>query len=969
MMLVIAVSALALPGCSGCRQDPDERLAEKIKREKERQKKKKPKPNFRSPGTAILPGKFPDLKSLTTAELKEMKEIERRAYLRNQFTRLNRTKLGHWVETSTPTIANNFDQKGQINSLLYQGSAPALVPGTEFEFGTTRSFSLVRGRWKYLPSTAYLPANGNSVSANLNVGLSTSNDGLPFYTVPISSSQTMKGFQYHIVVLTSRPQQLRYLQFADSIRISQSRDTIYESPPFYYVVTNQAGNPIPLPRSVLNWTTTAYLIWDDLDPDDLDPDQQQALVDWLHFGGQLILSGPDCLSKLENSFLADYLPAQAEGKTEYGAAAFEDLNENWSVPNRLNAADRRSLLVTDQRKLVGVEFKPHVKANYIAGTGELTIERTIGRGRVVATAFSLTSPTVKSWGSFQSFLNNALLRKPRRKFGSQNETVLFDWVNDSTSMFEPLIGSNVRFISRDLGSSGTSRNFEDEISLRQARKLEDPFSGEPTEITPHNLQRTGGRNTKNTRHYGGFKANSVSGVGGWSDDSAISQAARAGLKSAAGITPPSASLILKMLLVYLLVLVPANWLLFRAIGKVEWAWAAIPIISIAGAITVVKIASLDIGFARSNTQVALLEVHDGYHRGHLSQYSALYTSLSTNYAVELDNASGIALPLGSKNDSSVASNEVERKRLTFNQSLTNRTENLQIQSNSTGLLHAEWFQDLGGDFRLQFSNEKLKAESEPEDTEAEPDSVFDPEEKDFANFSIQNLTALDLTSAGVIARDLEGNYLTGWIGDLTAQNQRVQVTLETSSRADLPKLWAGEAGLVSLRESPQQLMARFKLEDGDRISMPQIREQPLLEKYLPMLEEKAEPFEGSDELSISRNDFLSTIAKEGRNESGSLVGNLLQVVLNNLELGKGEVRLLGVNRNQIGNTRFDPESTQTQSETLIVAHLRHPDLPPAARDVNSILDFTTARTTLTDQAEREAEEDFSDDVFDGTLDE
>ncbi len=934
MLVVLAVGVVSMSGCSGCNQDPDERLADKIKKENERQKKKQPKPNFVSPGTAILPGKYPDLDSKTPEELKELSPAQRAAYFRGQFNRVNRTKLGHWLETSTPTIAHNFNQEGQINSVPMLGAAADKIPGTDFEFATARSFSLVKGQWKYLPSTIYLPQRPQSLSTNMDVALCTSNDGLPLYNVPLTSTQTMLGFQYHMLVLSTRPQQVRYLQFTDSIRIRQSENSTLDTPPLYQVVTNKLGRPIPLPRNVLNWTTTAYLIWDDLDPDDLDPDQQQALIDWLHFGGQLILSGPDCLSKLEASFLADYLPAQSEGKAEIDSASFEPLNKNWSVASRSNPAEKRSLVVTESKPVIGIEFKPHVAASYVTGTGALAIERMIGRGRVVATAFSLASPAVKSWGSFQSFFNNALLRKPRRRFGKTDEVILFDWVNDRSTIYDPLIGSTVRFISRDLSNDGTPVNPTGETELQ---RRDDQMSGEQPPLKLGS-KTTLERNKNDTRHYGGFKANPRSGVGGWSDSSAVADAARSGLQSAARITPPSADLILKMLGVYLLILVPANWLLFRAIGKVEWAWAAVPLIAIAGAITVVKVASLDIGFVRSNTQVSLLEIHDGYHRGHLSQYSALYTSLSTNYAIQLDNATGIALPLNLNKKSRPT---VTPRRLWLQQSLTNRTENFQIQSNSTGLLHAEWMQDVGGSFRIQSRSPK----------------------PDFENLKLQNTTTIDLGLTGVIARDAEGNYFGGWIGDFNSADA-IDVRMKRTKKIDLPQLWAKESGLINtLPSAPEEFLARLDIDGNNRIPMDQIESSPMLKPYLPAIQAQSELNTATHESSIARSQFLTILGEAKLNETESLVGKVLSAVLKNLELGKGEIRMLGVCEKQIGDTRFDPESTQTIGHTVVVAHLRQPDLPPAQRDVNSILDFTKTRSNI------DQDNDFSDESFDATLEE
>ena len=42
--------------------------------------------------------------------------------------------------------------------------------------------------------------------------------------------------------------------------------------------------------------------------------QQQALLDWLHWGGQLIISGPSSLDKLKGSFLAPYLPGEVDAR-------------------------------------------------------------------------------------------------------------------------------------------------------------------------------------------------------------------------------------------------------------------------------------------------------------------------------------------------------------------------------------------------------------------------------------------------------------------------------------------------------------------------------------------------------------------------------------------------------------------------------------------------------------------------------
>ena len=73
-----------------------------------------------------------------------------------------------------------------------------------------------------------------------------------------------------------------------------------------------------LPAHANQWTSIACVLWDDASPAALEPAQQQAMLDWLHWGGQLILSGPDTLDTLRDSFLAPYLPALRAGARKLG---------------------------------------------------------------------------------------------------------------------------------------------------------------------------------------------------------------------------------------------------------------------------------------------------------------------------------------------------------------------------------------------------------------------------------------------------------------------------------------------------------------------------------------------------------------------------------------------------------------------------------------------------------------------------
>ena len=107
----------------------------------------------------------------------------------------------------------------------------------------------------------------------------------------------------------------------------------------------------------------------------------------------------------------------------------------------------------------------------------------------------------------------------------------------------------------------------------------------------------------------------------------MAQAARTALRDAAGIRVPERSFIIWVVVGYLCVLVPANWLVFRFLGRVEWAWIAAPLIAIACTVVVIQQAQLNIGFARSRNEIAVVEMQAGLFAGPRGPlYGALYVA-------------------------------------------------------------------------------------------------------------------------------------------------------------------------------------------------------------------------------------------------------------------------------------------------------------------------------------------------------
>ncbi len=945
MAILLAISMLAITGCSGCGSKPAKTAAEKKKEEEEKEKKKK-KPDFQNRQPVVMPAVFPVAtdEKINPDETDEENKNRIEQAIREARKR-NRVKPGHWATSYFQVIANNFDAQGEIETgSVNSVGAPVDVEQTRYFVISTRPASMPKGQWRNLETSVYLPRRDMQTSSvTIRYDLQAKS-GLTM-TSTNQGTSIMKPHQYHFVVLTHRPDFYQYINLMQVVTINDEDSFGDAFPPFYYVVPSRDGDPVPLPRHALNWSTIAYILWDDYAGNEIETDQQTAMIDWLHSGGQIIVSGPDSLDKIQNSFLADHLPAT------YGAAGkitkqdFETLNENWSVKETGEGTGR--LLITADKPLLGIEFNPHPDAVEVDGTGGLVLERRIGRGRVVVTAFSLEAKQVIGWPSYESFFNGALMRRPARRFGTTRDTTLtHGWVDDQSSLFDPLIGSTVRYLSRDLSNSGTPR----ELHFDRVEQENTGWNGgwgyssyvdmslpEQFRLTQSSSMQ---RNQDDVWHYGGYTDTAGSGVGGWSDSSGISNAARATLKQAAGISPPPASFVLKMLAAYLLVLVPLNWVVFRLMGRVEWAWIAAPLIAITGALMVVKLASLDIGFVRSNTQISLLEVHADYPRAHLSDYSALYTSLSTRYNVELENLSAQSLPFASSLAES--SSDKASQRVTLNRTRANRLEGFQIQSNSTGMLHTESMIDLGGPFSL----------------------VVDDSAS--GKFSVQNATQFDVQEAGVVYRKPDGTYQSAWLGIVPAGTVSAPLEFAPVASAERGSLWREHDLYRSDRRIVQQIWNEMDGDDSNVDGTDPNSRAPYLEILKIRSHKAIEPVwslfktmairelpdldMNNDEQSLTFDQFFNLYQKSNTREETNL-GAMFDAVNDHLELEKGEMRMIGSTGKPLGETRYDPESTRVVQQTLVVVHLKKGELPAARRDQNTIADAKKRSRNLDDYEE------------------
>jgi hypothetical protein len=231
------------------------------------------------------------------------------------------------------------------------------------------------------------------------------------------------------------------------------------------------------------------------------------------------------------------------------------------------------------------------------------------------------------------------------------------------------------------------------------------------------------------------------GIGAWNDFNTTATSARNALSEAAGVDVPNRTFVVVCLAVYLIILVPINWMFFQAVGRVEWAWVAAPVLAVLAAVAVVHQAQLDIGFVRSQTEIGLLELQPEHPRGHMTRFTALYTSLSTTYGLEFDDPTALAMPFPTDASNRAAASGARVTTIDFErQGESVRLNGLPVFSNSTLFVHSEQMLPLDGSIRLG----KAVATGA---------------------LQLENRSQIHLYSVGVIRK--EGGNLRGvWIGEL-----------------------------------------------------------------------------------------------------------------------------------------------------------------------------------------------------------
>ena len=551
-------------------------------------------------------------------------------------------KPNHWVTLTQEMQANLADYEGQLRT------APVELSGMPRAVVFQRDTRLVEGEPARVSWPAFLPQPSKTLDVELvRPGAIRPDDSTQAQLLPMPPHQML------MVVLANDP--LSYDRWKRyQAMIPATTDTgdqqLIDRRSYYRLVIPQKPEEPNLSTHALTWTTTSHIIWDGFDPNNLNVGQQQALVDWLHWGGQLIIAGGPSASLQQltdvESFLAPYLPGEPSGENQtLNEEDLESLSRlypppSWNIelldlptsdftppsgpkktlssrsrdgsrylpPEPIDLPVGRSLLLTGLTELKD-------DCEWITDTEghRFGLERRVGRGRILMLTFNPNEGAFQNWRGNDTFVRRVLLRRPEDRWSPMD-------INDKFMLAGPEL-SWYRLLSRDLEPTLPPEEDQD------GQVFSDPAL--TNSIDPLMDQTP------------------VAPVAAWLDSAKLPSLSRDTLVSASGIEIPGAPFVLRVILAYTIALVPINWLVCRfLLRRRELAWAIIPMLALGFAVAVERAAAIDTGYDRACDEIDILELQPGYSRAHLSRFSVLYSTGRENFTISFPGEpSALALPL------------------------------------------------------------------------------------------------------------------------------------------------------------------------------------------------------------------------------------------------------------------------------------------------------------------------------------
>lgn len=684
-------------------------------------------------------------------------------------------KPGHWFTASETIRANRADHRGVLRQSIDLQPQVNMVdgfdlstPGDSAAAGEKIRVPLLSERPAVLPQMrtkrfdsrllAGLPRSINRNTQALLSGQFVSGTQVTLLDTGQRPTSMLQPQEYFFVVLTKRPERFSSLQTADWIRPPRDQSEFsIEVSSNYRLVLPKTDGLLTLPETMFDWTSTAVLLWDDLEPSALTDQQTRAVIDWVHFGGRLIINGTGAGVELTRSKFGPLMPMEIQGNGELDATSVANLLESWSVTGDTTTQQQAAVARERSARLL-VDGQVHPDAVSVRDTSDLLLKRQVGSGQVVMSRFDLTSDWMLGWRSRDSFFNAAVLGRPPRRYITIDDVVQQRFADEKTlRIADAATNTGLRLMSRDGRLVKASAAGE---VVGTANKPTEPnpsgkrFGSAAGESGADTVAAKPAAAKLGEFQGAEFVGHPVAGLGSWRDDSDAAIVTLSTLRSQSGITIPPRQFVITALAIYLAILVPLNYIFFRVLGRLEWAWLAVPVIGLGGAAWIARGASLDVGFARSRTEIAIVEMQPEYSRGHATRFISLYNSLSRQYDFAFDSPDAAAAPIGILGQVKVGEDERQPVTLRYGFADGPILSGVSVASNRTRIFHAEQIIEMGGNVQLR-------------------------------DDSLRNNTLFELLNCWVIRRDADGNFEVADAGTCGAGG-RVRVRWTPSGTVDLP---------------------------------------------------------------------------------------------------------------------------------------------------------------------------------------
>ncbi len=175
--------------------------------------------------------------------------------------------------------------------------------------------------------------------------------------------------------------------------------------------------------------------------------------------------------------------------------------------------------------------------------------------------------------------------------------------------------------------------------------------------------------------------------------------ARKALEVASGITIPPHTFVLRVMLAYVIALVPLNWLVCRyLLRKRELAWVVVPVLALGFSVGVERLAAHDLGYDFAGDEIDLVEMQGGYAKAHVNRFVALYSTGRVRATISFpSDPSALALPMNMQR--SLPGEEVVGS--IWQSSPMPALVDLPIQPRSLAMFRAEQMAPLAGGIRLE----------------------------------------------------------------------------------------------------------------------------------------------------------------------------------------------------------------------------------------------------------------------------